>query len=342
MSDSFLYSSVVATTSINNLELWKFSLTNPEPAFGDPYYILNNENIITKSASGAAHPLLLLEQDITTLINEYATSEYEVILDRIVKILDSEYTNSTTFISYWHQHDMSYSVYMDFPTSTKMDFLKYILPKYIEQRHVFYQKHNYSAISLQVVIDSAGHKESGNLSNKKIQAMCQSAGLTQVDDLETLSSKNFTFNIIRGDSKEMLDSFCEAMLIDFKWRVSHKRKNPDFVINFDKQFFICEAKHKKEGGGGQNDQMLELIDLISFSEKRKDFGYISFLDGLLFNKFSDVHSQANKKFAANKKSNKIQTQYESITTSLSKHPNNYFLNTKGFELFLKTQVSNQH
>jgi hypothetical protein len=330
----------VATTSLNNIELWKFSLKNPEPPFGDPYYVLNNENIITKSDSGQAHPLLLLEENITNLINEYAVSKYEAILDRIVKLLDSEYTNSTTFISYWHQHDMSFSVYMDFPTSTKMDFLKYILPKYIEQRHMFYKKHNYSAISLQVVIDNAGHKESGNLSNKKIQAMCQTAGLTQVEDLETLSSKAFTFNIIRGDSKELLDSFCEEMSIDFKWRVNHKRKNPDFIINFDKKFFIGEAKHKKEGGGGQNDQMLELIDLISFSEKRKDFGYISFLDGLLFNKFSDVHAETEKKILANKKSNKIDTQYKSITTNLSKNPNNYFLNTKGLELFLKTQVSN--
>lgn len=330
----------MATTGLNNIELWKFSLKNPEPPFGDPYYVLNNENIITKSDSGQAHPLLLLEENITNLINEYAVSKYEAILDRIVKLLDSEYTNSTTFISYWHQHDMSFSVYMDFPTSTKMDFLKYILPKYIEQRHMFYKKHNYSAISLQVVIDNAGHKESGNLSNKKIQAMCQTAGLTQVEDLETLSSKAFTFNIIRGDSKELLDSFCEEMSIDFRWRVNHKRKNPDFIINFDKKFFIGEAKHKKEGGGGQNDQMLELIDLISFSEKRKDFGYISFLDGLLFNKFSDVHAETEKKTLANKKSNKIDTQYKSITTNLSKNPNNYFLNTKGLELFLKTQVSN--
>jgi hypothetical protein len=330
----------VAKTNLNNMELWNFSLNNPEPPFGDPYYILNNENIITKSASGQAHPLLLLEENITNLINEYAISKYEGILDRIVKLLDNDYTNSTTFISYWHQHDMSFSVYMELPTSTKMDFLKYILPKYIQQRHMFYKEHNYSAISLQVVIDNAGHKESGNLSNKKIQAMCETAGLTQANDLETLASKEFTFSIIRGDSKEILDSFCKDMLIDFKWRDNHKRKNPDFIINFNKKFFICEAKHKKEGGGGQNDQMLELIDLIGFNEKRKDFGYISFLDGLLFNKFSEVHSQIEQKIVSNKKANKIQTQYASINTNLSRNPNNYFLNTKGFELFLNTQVSN--
>jgi len=330
----------VPKTVLNNLDLWKFSLDNPEPPFGDPYYVLNNENIITNSANGQAHPLILLEENITALINEYSISSYEGILDRIMKILDSDYTNSTTFISYWHQHDMSFSVYMDFPSSTKMDFLRYILPKYIEQRHIFYKKHNYSPISLQVAIDNAGHKESGNLSNKKIQAMCQTAGLAEVNDLDSVASKQFTFTIIRGDSKELLDSFCQKMQIDFKWRVNHKRKNPDFIINFNEKFYICEAKHKKEGGGGQNDQMLELIDLISFSEKRKDFGYISFLDGLLFNKFSDIHTEIEKKNGTNKKSNKIQNQYVSINTNLSKNPNNYFLNTKGFELFLKSQVLN--
>ena len=119
-----------------------------------------------------------------------------------------------------------------------------------------------------------------------------------------------------------------------------KTRLKDFIINYNKNFYICEAKHKKEGGGGQNDQMLELIDLISFSEKRKDFGYISFLVGLLFNKFSDIHAEIEKRSATNKKSNKIQNQYTSISANLSKNPNNYFLNTKGFELFLKSQVLN--
>jgi hypothetical protein len=84
--------------------------------------------------------------------------------------------------------------------------------------------------------------------------------------------------------------------------------------------------------------MLELLDLISFGEKRKDFGFISYLDGLFFNKLIDAHSEKKQKTFPNKKSNKIHTQYKSITMNLSKNPNNYFLNTKGFELFLKTQV----
>ena len=63
-SHQFLYSSAVPKTVLNNLDLWKFSLDNPEPPFGDPYYVLDNENIITNSANGQAHPLILLEENI--------------------------------------------------------------------------------------------------------------------------------------------------------------------------------------------------------------------------------------------------------------------------------------
>lgn len=328
-------------TNSNNLELWKFSLENPEPSFGDPYYVLDNANIITKSKDGKPHPLLVLEENITELIDKYSRSNYEEILSQMVNLLDNDYSNSTTFISYWHQHDMSFSVYKDLETSIKKDFLQYILPQYIANRHEFYKKHKYSPISLQVAIDNAGHKESGNLSNKKIKAMCEVAGLKDLNDLNLILTNKFSFTIIRGDSKELLDNFCSKMAIEFKWRVNHKRKNPDFIINFNNKFFICEAKHKKEGGGGQNDQMLELIELISFSEKRNDFGYVSFLDGLLFNKLSEVYFQSKINRITSSKLNKIQNLYNSINTHLSNNQNNYFLNTKGLELFLKTHTSNK-
>jgi hypothetical protein len=86
---------------------------------------------------------------------------------------------------------------------------------------------------------------------------------------------------------------------------------------------LCEAKHINGSGGLQNKQIAELIELTSLKEKNKNVFYISFLDGKYSNML--LSSQNNN--------NKIATQVKQIETNLKKNPNNFWLNTKGFEGF---------
>ena len=114
--------------------------------------------------------------------------------------------------------------------------------------------------------------------------------------------------------------------IKFKWSKNHENKQTDFLFKIGNRIFIMEHKHMKEGGGGQDKQINEVISFISFSENNPKIHYISFLDGIYFNLF------ANKKYL---KKGKILNQLKNIKQSLNRNKQNYFVNSIGFKKLLK-------
>lgn len=97
---------------------------------------------------------------------------------------------------------------------------------------------------------------------------------------------------------------------------------PDAIFKFNNIIYIVEHKHLKEGGGGQDKQLLEIIDLIKYSED--GVRYISYFDGMYFNSLINPKSTV-----------KINTVKNDIINNLTKCPNNFFVNTMGFEKILK-------
>lgn len=97
---------------------------------------------------------------------------------------------------------------------------------------------------------------------------------------------------------------------------------PDAIFKFNNIIYIVEHKHLKEGGGGQDKQLLEIIDLIKYSED--GVRYISYLDGMYFNSLINPKSTV-----------KINTVKNDIINNLTKCLNNFFVNTMGFEKILK-------
>lgn len=97
---------------------------------------------------------------------------------------------------------------------------------------------------------------------------------------------------------------------------------PDAVFKYNDRIFIVEHKHLKEGGGGQDKQLGEIIDLIKY--KDDNVSYISYMDGMYFN--SLINPKPNVKISNSKKD---------IIKYLTENSENYFLNTHGFEKILK-------
>jgi|SRR3989344_5327965 len=99
-----------------------------------------------------------------------------------------------------------------------------------------------------------------------------------------------------------------------------QNKTLDLIIKARDRILLCEAKHLNTSGGGQDKQISELIEILSLNEK-KDISYIAFLDG----KYSNILLNDNEG------GNKIETQRKDINKFLKDNPNNYWLNTAGFE-----------
>ena len=104
-------------------------------------------------------------------------------------------------------------------------------------------------------------------------------------------------------------------------RQFEQNKNPDIVFKKGNHFYIMELKTMKEGGGGQNKQVVEFALFIRFSEKDPNIHYITFLDGNYSNLlFRDT-------------SPKVTSQRNDILSALKNNPSNYFVNTKGLKQF---------
>jgi len=85
-------------------------------------------------------------------------------------------------------------------------------------------------------------------------------------------------------------------------------------------------EHIKESGGAQDKQIVEAIDFIKYSEKSEYIHYVSFLDGVYFNKFI---------FADSSTESKIRKQKEDIERYLKNNPQNFFVNTAGLKEIFK-------
>lgn len=316
---------------INNIELFKFSLDNLEEYFETYYekenFILNNDGSLNELIIQNNKMLEYIEQYYKLLTSNQLNElkEKDIVLN-MISILDNTYwINNSEFTNYWWIFDTSYSSYTWFAQEEKFDFVKNILPKYIENRHLTYRKYWYSPVSLQVRFDSTANKRSADLWNKKVEALLRENNFVKFwnnenSTLEDFLKSNRWFLYADKDWKKMFTELLKQKQITFEWSTKLQDKYPDFCLKIWNKIFIMEHKHMKEGGGWQNKQIAEIIDLINFSETNPDIHYVSFLDGVFFNKLSNKNNFDPK----------TKAQVEQIENALKNHKQNYFLNTKGF------------
>ena len=108
--------------------------------------------------------------------------------------------------------------------------------------------------------------------------------------------------------------------LDIKVKTKKQNKTLDLIIKSKDNILLCEAKHLNTSGGGQDKQISELIEILNLKEKNK-VSYIAFLDG----KYSNVL------MGDNDGGDKITKQRKEINEGLKNNPNNYWVNTVGFE-----------
>ncbi len=320
--------------TINNIKLFEFSLSNPEPII-DEFY-LKKGNLIISGDSKNPTDLMRKNLDLLESISAYNFAKKnknqtttKKAIEKILEIVKNKNINYSEFVSFWPVVDISYSLFNKMSVEDQAEIIKNIVDKYIELRHDLYLSYGYTPTTLQVGKDAKAHKESGNLGIYKVSKILDKAGYKKAND-ETL--ENF---ISHGDKKyieadkkgkKLFKNLLNSYKIKFSWSKNKEQKMPDFLIKHKDDIFIVEHKHMKEGGGGQDKQINEVISFIGFSENNPKIHYISFLDGIYFNLFAD------KKYL-NK--GKILNQLENIKQNLKRNEQNYFVNTAGFKKLLK-------
>jgi len=309
-----------------NIEYWNESLTHPEQ-FLDDYYIfddiiVNDQNLIEKIKQLR---LLVITYCKMKEIDENVTSR---ILDKIYNIIVSiENIQYTEFVAFWKNLDLSYSMFRDFKNSPEsINILRDILKKYCEKRFELYNSLGYSNITVQALYDAGASRKKGMAGINKLEDLIKSRfkDVVHAEDRNSLEIANIAYFLPDSKDEKLFKEFCEIYKIQFEFGKTHQGKEPDMVLKVNQDFFIIEAKHINESGGAQDKQIVEVIDFIKNSESSNKIHYLSFMDGLYFNKFSQE----------NITNNKINNQKRNIEEALKNHENNFFVNTYGFKILL--------
>lgn len=315
-----------------NLEIFDACLEHPEPLI-DPFYCLD-ELIISSSAERTPTSLMVNNAELrdritaaSVALSDGDENAYLAQINRIQPLLETKNINFSEFTSFFPALDVSYSIYCKLSKTQKAEFLAKAVRIYIEKRHLTYMSHGYCATTLQVRKDFEKHKTGGSAANRKVELLLLEHGYTPFrGSIFSAARKSY----VLGDEAnlaERIQTELRALFgLEFLWRNEHQDKNIDlYFVDPHGKIRICEFKHMKESGGGQDKQVAELISLIRHAESHPLLGYIAFLDGIYFNAFRNPAAA------------KTREQVRQIRHHLQQNPSNYFVNTFGLRALLEEQ-----
>ncbi len=316
-------------------------LKNPEPLI-DKAYCYDNL-IISQSAHCQPTEIMEAHRAVIERIcaakiakDEGKLNEYTNHIQALDKILtEKKATQFLELASFFPAIDFSFSAYKSLPPNIRYELLKTFLKYYLDRRHNVYMSHGYSVTAIQVRKDFSKHKRQGGAANRKIKNICEKLGYAQVSRNTKIKKAKQKYCFIDQKQGQALLHDLEAQGESWykKWSQTHGGKKADVLFfGNENQYFICEAKHIKESGGGQDKQMNELIAFIdneNHAHKLSGVFYVAFLDGAYFNKFIEANLP-----------DKIKAQKRRIEKCLrSRSARSFFVNTYGLNKLLKSAGS---
>src|SRR3990167_10021516 len=124
----------------NNIEIFDYSLQNPEPLV-DNFYI-KEKNLIISDSSDKPNQLMKINRELLDNITAYrvamnqGNSEMQSgILKTVQSLMKNKGLNFSEFSSFWAVVDVSYSLYFSLPEAEQLEFLDSVIKKYLEMRH---------------------------------------------------------------------------------------------------------------------------------------------------------------------------------------------------------------
>ena len=321
----------------DNFYYWNESLKYKENIFDDSYFInqiiVNDEELISRVEK-------LRELLVTYCVLKEEQGDTEAVLQKIFNnilnlIESTEQIQYTEFVAFWKTLDISYSTFKDYSNEEKKDILKSILELYCENRRKIYDGLGYTNTTVQALYDAGASRKKGKLGIKKIETLLENilnisnTEYLKVENLKDFEGKKICYLLPDSNKsdKEIFDDFIKRKHLDYRFGREHQNKYPDVVIKICEHYFIIEAKHIKESGGAQDKQIVEIIEFIKYSENGDNIHYVSFLDGIYFNKFISLKDKDNK--------NKVLSQIRDIENALKYNKNNFFVNTYGLKLLIE-------
>jgi len=314
---------------LSNIDYFEFLVSNPEKII-DKWYSGKKEEIVLTKTKNEKSMLIEANEKLIEYIGVfnyfvngkgYDKENLQVIqlLDEMVSLLKTKGINYSAFSQYFMVQNISHSLFTKLSYEEKIDILYFVLIEYLKNRHEMYSNHGYSNIILQVLSDNYSHKRKGSSGIEKIvnQLMEISKFSMAANEIDFYED-DYCYLLPDKISKTEYNKLIFNLGIEFRYSNEKQSKIPDVILKIRDHFFIVEHKNMKEPGGGQDKQISEVLDFIRYSEHKKNYHYITYLDGIFSNRlFPDARA-------------KNMIQYKEALKVLDENPSNYFVNTYAF------------
>jgi len=316
---------------MTNIELFKYSGRHPEPII-DPYY--NRDKVVIPATADRTNKLVEKNARLIELISVFCYfleqgkdkthSDVRALIDEVIGILkDTEGINLSPFSQFFMVYNSSHNSFVGYSHEEQREFIYEMLCLYGKERHKMYLSHGYTNAILQVVCDNYSHKRNSKTTIVKICDILERVGFVHNPNGEERFARRFYFLPDKGDKKTFL-TFKRQHGIVMESARHEQNKLPDIVFFINGEYYIVEMKSMKGSGGGQDKQLTEVINFIRYAESDAHIHYVTYLDGEYSNLLHGDTTQP-----------KIRCQYDDALSCLAHHPGNYFLNTAGFEEFVR-------
>lgn len=179
---------------------------------------------------------------------------------------------------------------------------------------------------IQAIIDKGASRKKGSVGEKKLADILSHKGYRQVHKMEDFMKGSHVFAKFTKNG----DFSHKNIKKVFGIRIGSKTQNKKldlFIKTTKNKIYLLEAKHLNVGGGEQDKQIKELIDILNLKSGDDSYHFISYLDGIHSNTLLNPENRG--KTAT--RDNKVPTQYRDILRRLKNNPRNYWINTAGFE-----------
>lgn len=296
----------------NNLRYFKISQQNPEKIL-DGFYIFDEKHPQLQKYISNTKEIKNILITIRTL--QKKNEDKKVIKKYLLELSKTlgKFSNCSEFSCFINACD-------SFLDLAKRDvvLLEKIAQRYFDKRIL---NEAVPEEWIQAILDSNSGRKKGKCGEKKLLHILAKYGFQEVKSWEDFFKKQ---KCVAKFSK-IFNVKNVRKNLGIRLATKKQNKKLDLIIKMNGKIFLCEAKHLNTSGGGQDKQIAELIEVISLKEQNKNISYVAFLDG----------SYSNVLLGLRDGGDKLTTQRKEIKKYLLYNPNNFWVNTIGFETLFK-------
>lgn len=298
-----------------NYHYFKISQDNPEPHLDENYFILEKHPELEKYISGIKE----IKEIVITIKKLRDRKENKDIIEKyfldLFEVFKNNFSNCSELGCFVNACDTTRDL-----IKNDFDSFKKITNLFIKRRWL---DDKVPENWVQAIIDSNSSRKKGDLGERKLINFLNKQGYKEVNSWSDFEKSKKCVARFSADNFST-ESIRKELILKIKTKKQDKRL--DLLIKNGKNTFLLEAKHLNTGGGEQDKQISELIEILSLPKERNNIFYISFLDGTYSNLLlGEIKKSAKKKLKQRKE----------IEKYLKKNPNNFWLNTAGFYNLIK-------